>query len=104
MIGQAVGQQHRLFLEFNLDEWVPSDHMLRPINAVLDLSWLRGERSEEQICCPNSRFKFQAFAGAVSRQKTAGPHRRQPRPPDAADLLAIVGPDTTPPIADRRPE
>ena len=43
MMGQAVGQQDRLFYEFNLDERVPADHMLRRINTVLDLSWLRAE-------------------------------------------------------------
>ena len=66
-MGQAISQQDRQFFEFNLDEQVPSDHILRPINVALDLCWLRGERREEQICYPNNRFKLQAFAGAVSR-------------------------------------
>jgi hypothetical protein len=35
MMGQAVGQQDRLFYEFNLDERVPAGHLLRRINAVL---------------------------------------------------------------------
>ena len=43
MMGQAVDQQDRLFYEFNLDERVPATHLLRRIDAVLDLSWLRGE-------------------------------------------------------------
>ncbi len=43
MMGQAVGQQDRLFYEFNLEERVPANHLLRRIDAVLDLSWLRGE-------------------------------------------------------------
>ena len=43
MMGQAVGQQDRLFYEFNLEERVPAGHLLRRINAVLDLNWLRGE-------------------------------------------------------------
>ena len=42
-MGQAVGRQDRLFYEFNLDERVPGDHLLRRINTVLDLSWLRAE-------------------------------------------------------------
>ena len=29
--------------EFCLDDLVPPDHLLRKIDAVLDLSWLRGE-------------------------------------------------------------
>ena len=45
MMGQAVGQQDRLFYEFNLDERIPANHLLRRIDAVLDLSWLRAELS-----------------------------------------------------------
>ena len=45
MMGQAVGQQDRLFYEFNLEDRVPSNHLLRRIDAVLDLSWLRAELS-----------------------------------------------------------
>ncbi len=43
MLGEPVGRQGRFFYEFNLEEMVPSDHLLRNIDAVLDLSWLRGE-------------------------------------------------------------
>ncbi len=43
MLGESVGRQGRFFYEFNLEEMVPSDHLLRKIDAVLDLSWLRGE-------------------------------------------------------------
>ena len=43
MMGQAVGQQDRLFYEFNLEDRVPTNHLLRRIDAVLDLSWLRAE-------------------------------------------------------------
>ena len=42
-MGPAVGQQDRLFYEFNLEERVPANHLLRRIDAVLDLSWLRSE-------------------------------------------------------------
>ncbi|MCH7776476.1 MAG: transposase [Gemmatimonadetes bacterium] len=42
MMGEPVGRQDRLFYEFDLEEMVPADH-LRRIDAVLDLSWLRGE-------------------------------------------------------------
>ena len=44
-MGQAVGQQDRLFYEFNLEDRVPTNHLLRRIDAVLDLSWLRAELS-----------------------------------------------------------
>lgn len=42
-MGPAVGQQDRLFYEFNLEDRVPANHLLRRIDAVLDLSWLRNE-------------------------------------------------------------
>jgi hypothetical protein len=43
MMGEPVGRQERLFYEFDLEEMVPGDHLLRKIDAVLDLSWLRSE-------------------------------------------------------------
>ncbi len=43
MMGEPVGRQERLFYEFDLEDVVPDDHLLRKIDAVLDLSWLRGE-------------------------------------------------------------
>ena len=32
-----------IFYEFNLEDRVPTNHLLRRIDAVLDLSWLRAE-------------------------------------------------------------
>ncbi len=43
MMGEPIGRQERLFYEFDLEDVVPDDHLLRKIAAVLDLSWLRGE-------------------------------------------------------------
>jgi len=43
MMGKAVGRQDRLFYEFDLEDMVPADHLLRRIDSVLDLSWLRNE-------------------------------------------------------------
>jgi len=45
MLGEQVGQQDRLFYEFNLEDRVPNNHLLRQIDAVLDLNWLRDELS-----------------------------------------------------------
>jgi len=42
-MGPAIGQQDRFFYQFNLEDRVPANHLLRRIDAVLDLSWLRGE-------------------------------------------------------------
>lgn len=43
MMGEAQGRQDRLFHDLCLEDRVPADHPLRRIDAVLDLSWLRGE-------------------------------------------------------------
>ena len=42
-MGDQVRSQERLFYEFDLEDMVPRDHLLRKIDAVLDLSWLRRE-------------------------------------------------------------
>ena len=43
MMGEPAGRQDRLFYEFDLEDMVPGDHLLRRIDAALNLSWLRGE-------------------------------------------------------------
>ena len=43
MLGNRVGLQDRLFYAFDLEDRVPNDHLLRRLDAVLDLTWLRGE-------------------------------------------------------------
>ncbi len=45
MLGEPVGLQDRLFYEFNLEDRVANDHLLRRLDAVLDLNWLRTELS-----------------------------------------------------------
>ena len=42
MMGRLERDQERLFYEYRLDDLVPSDHLVRRIDGVLDLSWLRG--------------------------------------------------------------
>ena len=41
MMGQQAGVQERLFYEFRLDDWIPTDHLLRKIDGILDLTGLR---------------------------------------------------------------
>jgi len=55
MMGEPVGRQDRLFYEFDLDDMVPGDHLLRRIDAALDLSWLRGEMRPHysHLGCPS---------------------------------------------------
>ena len=43
MMGRQRGDQDRLFYDVSLDGLVPADHLVRRIDAVLDLGWLRGE-------------------------------------------------------------
>jgi len=35
MMGQQTGVQERLFYEFRLDDWIPTDHLLRKIDGIL---------------------------------------------------------------------
>jgi len=55
MMGAPVGRQERLFYEFDLEEMVPADHLLRKVDAVLDLSWLRSELAPHysHLGCPS---------------------------------------------------
>jgi transposase len=43
MMGRLKGDQSQLFYEFHLDAVVPADHLVRQIDAVLDLSWVHAE-------------------------------------------------------------
>src|SRR5438067_12629292 len=43
MMGRLKSDQGQLFYEFRLGDAVPEDHLVRKIDAALDLSWLRGE-------------------------------------------------------------
>ena len=45
MMGRLASDQGKFFYDFCLDDHVPSDHLLRRIDAVLDLGWLRAELS-----------------------------------------------------------
>ncbi len=55
MLGDPVGRQDRLFYEFDLEAMVPGDHLLRRIDAALDVSWLRGEMKAHysHLGCPS---------------------------------------------------
>ncbi len=45
MMGPRTGQQDRLSYEFNIEDRVPADHLLRRIDAALDVGWVRSELS-----------------------------------------------------------
>ena len=42
-MGRLKGDQGQLFYEFRLGDAVPEDHLVRKIDAALDLAWLRSE-------------------------------------------------------------
>jgi len=42
MMGRQL-ERAQLFCEFSLERHVPSDQLLRRLDAALDLSWLRAE-------------------------------------------------------------
>src|SRR3979411_143930 len=43
MMGRLRSDQGQLFYEFHLGDVVPEEHLVRKIDAALDLSWLRSE-------------------------------------------------------------
>ena len=43
MMGRLKGDQSQLVYEFHLDDAVPADHLVREIDAVLDLSCVHAE-------------------------------------------------------------
>jgi transposase len=43
MMGRREDGQGQFFYSFDLDEVVPSDHLVRQIDAVLDLGWVHKE-------------------------------------------------------------
>jgi transposase len=43
MMGWLKSEQSQLFYQFQLGDAVPEDHLVRAIDAALDLSWLRSE-------------------------------------------------------------
>ena len=45
MMGRQV-EQAALFYEFRLEERVPADHLLRQVDAAIDLSWVSGHMAE----------------------------------------------------------
>ena len=43
MMGRRAGGQGQFFYAFDLHKVVPSDHLVRHIDAVLDLNWVHKE-------------------------------------------------------------
>jgi len=43
MMGRLTAGQGQLFYAFHLDEVVPADHVIRRVDAALDLGWIHKE-------------------------------------------------------------
>ena len=41
MMGRLETDQDQFFYSYRLDELVPTDHLVRKLDVVLDLSWVR---------------------------------------------------------------
>jgi transposase len=54
MIGKNDREQETLFIAGRISDYVPEDHILKRVNKVLDLSWLRAEVAET-YCLTNGR-------------------------------------------------
>ena len=54
MLGRQDRSQEELFVACSLRDLVPEDHILRRVDKVMDLSWLRGE-VEDCYCDHNGR-------------------------------------------------
>jgi transposase len=54
VIGSQDRQQEEMFIAGSLSSFIPEDHILKRVNKVLDLSWLRRE-VKELYCTTNGR-------------------------------------------------
>ena len=59
MMGRLKSDQGQLFYEFHLGDAVPEDHLVRKIDAALDLSWLRSELATHYSSCPMRAEPFE---------------------------------------------
>ena len=59
MMGRREDGQGQFFYAFDLDKVVPPDHLVRQIDAVLDLSWICP-------CIDTSRFPTAKAVSALS--------------------------------------
>ncbi len=60
MIGRQDRWQEDLFVAGPLSSLIPEDHILKQVDKVLDLSWLRGE-VKDLYCCDNGHLNGPDF-------------------------------------------
>lgn len=54
MIGKQDRSQRTLFIPGDVEDLIPDDHILKRVDRVLDLSWLRKD-VEDCYCLDNGR-------------------------------------------------
>jgi hypothetical protein len=66
MMGRLKSDQAQLFYEFHLNDAAPEDHLVRKIDAALDLSW--PAQTELSLPKPDKSFQSEGFElGRVNR-------------------------------------
>jgi hypothetical protein len=78
MMGRLKSDQCQLFYEFHLSEAVPEDHLVRKIDAALDLSWLRSELASHYSSM--GQIRRGAPQATSSRSSSRHPIRRPSGP------------------------
>ena len=110
-MGQLKHGQEQLFYEFQLDEVVPDDQLVREIAAVLDLSWVRaelasyysplGRPSIDPVLTVRMRLRFCHPLGAVALPGGSGQLgvplvlRFEHRGQDPGSFGVLAGPQRT---------
>ena len=54
MIGRKNRKQRTLFIAGDIEQFIPEDHILKRVDRILDLTWLR-EEVRECYCEDNGR-------------------------------------------------
>src|SRR5437762_11133621 len=85
MMGRLKSDQGQLFYQFNLEDAVPEDHLVRKIDTALDLSWLRSELA------PHYSFMGRPFHRSGVDDPDAGRGVCLRNPFGAADLSRGAG-------------
>ena len=71
MMGRLKSDQGQLFFEFHHGDAVPEDHLVRKIDAALDLSWLRSELAPRYSSM--GRPSIEPVVGARSAKQKRSP-------------------------------
>ena len=83
MMGRLKTDQGQFFYEYRLDALVPADHLVRKLDAVVDLSWLRAEAAQLRItksrrsCLVSSGKRTPRLSMSEAPDRRSGPITRR---------------------------